>query len=129
MQALQQQVGKRIKALREARGLSQEALAGICNLHRTYVGLIERGERNLSLSTIEVLARGLGVAPSELFSGTEVPIAATARRKSPAHSGVDDVRAHIATLKQLLIEAKLTDARRYDTLFKANTKKTRHGPS
>ena len=82
MQSLQKQVGARLKALREERGLSQEALAGICNLHRTYIGLIERGERSLSIPTIELIARALEVSPAKLFEGVE-PLAARsgARRK------------------------------------------------
>src|ERR1051326_8657697 len=107
MQALQQQIGKRIKALREAKGLSQEALAGICNLHRTYIGLIERGERNLSLSTIEVVARGLEVPPSEIFSGTEVPVVSTTRRGPSKLPSMVDLEAQVAALRQLLIDAKL----------------------
>jgi transcriptional regulator with XRE-family HTH domain len=48
--------------------LSQEALAERCGLHRTYVGSVERGERNLTLSSLEVLARSLGVSVPELLT-------------------------------------------------------------
>jgi len=123
MKDLQKQVGLRIKQLREAKGLSQEALAGICNLHRTYVGLIERGERNLSLSTIEEIARGLEVVPAELFSGAEVPSAPPNPSRPRKPMGLSDCEAHIATLRQVVIDAKLTDARRYDALYKAARKK------
>jgi transcriptional regulator with XRE-family HTH domain len=123
MQALQQQIGKRVRQLREKRGLSQEALAAICNLHRTYIGLIERGERNLSVSTVEVVARGLEVPASELFTGIEASssgaIPPTLRKK--AVSG--DNATHIATIRQILIDAKLTDARMYEAMYKANQKK------
>jgi len=53
--------------LRQIRGLSQEALAEVCNLDRTYISGIERGIRNVSLRNIEALANGLGVSLSELF--------------------------------------------------------------
>ena len=46
---------------RTALGLSQEQLADKCGLHRTYVGSVERGERNVTLSTLELLASGLAV--------------------------------------------------------------------
>lgn len=52
---------------REARGLSQEALAHQAGLHRTYVGSIERGERNVSIDNIERLARALGLEPADLM--------------------------------------------------------------
>lgn len=47
--------------------LSQEELAARSNLHRTYIGAIERGERNVSLATLEALASGLECDPSELL--------------------------------------------------------------
>jgi transcriptional regulator with XRE-family HTH domain len=47
--------------------LSQEALAHQAGLHRTYVGAVERGERNVSIDNIERLARALGVTPAELM--------------------------------------------------------------
>jgi transcriptional regulator with XRE-family HTH domain len=50
-----------LRTAREASGLSQEALAHAADLHRTYVGLIERGERNITIDVIERLARALGL--------------------------------------------------------------------
>jgi transcriptional regulator with XRE-family HTH domain len=60
--------GERLRSVRKARGLSQEALALACELDRTYVGGVERGERNISLINIHKIARALGVAPKELMS-------------------------------------------------------------
>jgi transcriptional regulator with XRE-family HTH domain len=70
---IQKQFGERIKDLRLAKGLSQEELAFRAGMHRTYLGGIERGERNPSLKNIEAIARALNVALPELFSlrGTE----------------------------------------------------------
>lgn len=59
--------GKQIKKLREERNLSQEALAYECNLDRTYLPGIEKGERNVSLLVIEKLAKGLNVEVKQLF--------------------------------------------------------------
>jgi transcriptional regulator with XRE-family HTH domain len=60
------------QSLRERRrklGVSQEAFADLCELDRTYVGGIERGERNVALVNIEKLARALKISLSELFRG------------------------------------------------------------
>lgn len=59
--------GKRIRELRTAKGLSQEALAVACELDRTYIGGIERGQRNVSLVNIQRIAGALGVPVRELF--------------------------------------------------------------
>ena len=64
-----QTLGKNIKQLREAKGLSQEGLADISGLHRTYIGGIERGERNVSIINIARLAQALEVDASRLVRG------------------------------------------------------------
>ena len=59
--------GRAIAELRNSAELSQEQLAHLSGLHRTYVGAVERGERNPTVLTILALAKGLAVPPSELF--------------------------------------------------------------
>jgi len=59
--------GHRVRQLRNSRGISQEAFAAMCGLDRTYVGGIERGERNLSLLNIEKIALALSIGLPELF--------------------------------------------------------------
>ena len=65
--AFKHDFGDRIRALREERDLSQEALADAAKLHRTHISLIERGERSVRLETIEALARAFGVQPADLM--------------------------------------------------------------
>jgi len=57
-----------MRALRVAKGLSQEKFAANCGLDRTYISGVERGRRNISLKNIEVVAQSLGVKISELFA-------------------------------------------------------------
>jgi transcriptional regulator with XRE-family HTH domain len=59
--------GARIRDLRTARGLSQEQLAELTGFHRTYIGMIERGERNLSLSNVGIFARSFDLSFAELL--------------------------------------------------------------
>ena len=63
-------LARHLRALRADRGLSQEALADLAELHRTYVGSIERRERNVSLDNVERLATALGVDVAELLAPT-----------------------------------------------------------
>jgi len=60
-------LGARIRELRKEKGWSQEELAFQCRLHRTYVGAIERGERNPSVINLKKIASSLGVAVGDMF--------------------------------------------------------------
>ena len=64
---IKQKLGARIKDLRIKQGFSQEELAGKCDLHRTYISDIERGERNVSIENVERIAKALDIDPSELL--------------------------------------------------------------
>lgn len=66
---IQRALGSRIKALRTKRKWSQEELAARCGFHRSYMGAVERGEKNLTVQTLQVLARTLGISIYELFRG------------------------------------------------------------
>lgn len=68
---LQRIVGRNIRRLRLERGLSQEDLAAEIGVHRTYMGGVERGERNLTLRSLERLAGRLGVSPVGLLDETD----------------------------------------------------------
>jgi transcriptional regulator with XRE-family HTH domain len=59
--------GRRVRQLRKEKGVSQEAFAHEIKIDRSYFGSIERGERNVSLDNICLIAKGLGVAPAELL--------------------------------------------------------------
>lgn len=59
--------GENLRKIRAAKGLSQEGLADAAHLHRTYVSSVERSERNVTLETIEKLARALGVSMAKLM--------------------------------------------------------------
>jgi transcriptional regulator with XRE-family HTH domain len=61
--------GTRVRQLRKARGWSQENFAHDVGLDRSYMGGVERGERNVSLENICLIARALAVSPAELFKG------------------------------------------------------------
>lgn len=68
---LQRVLGSNLRAYRTERRLSQEALADILKVHRTYVGAIERGDRNLSLRSVERLAERLRMDPRALLAAPE----------------------------------------------------------
>lgn len=67
--------GEMVRLYRSRAGYSQEELAGRARIHRTYIGGIERGERNPTLMTIYRLARALGVSPSQLLEDAPKPVA------------------------------------------------------
>jgi len=68
MSRVERQFGLRVRELRLARGLSQEELAFKVGIHRTYLGGVERGERNPSLKNIAAIAMALNISLRELFS-------------------------------------------------------------
>ncbi|MDD3773038.1 MAG: helix-turn-helix transcriptional regulator [Weeksellaceae bacterium] len=62
------QFGNKVRELRRLKGISQEELADKANLHRTYIGMIERAEKNITLINIEKIANALEVKISELLT-------------------------------------------------------------
>lgn len=64
---IRKRFGFRVRAFRHELGLTQESLAAICELDRSYIGGVERGERNVSLINIHRIARALEIEPSELL--------------------------------------------------------------
>lgn len=64
---LQATFGRNLAAVRKQRGLSQEAFAEVVGVHRTYMGGVERGERNLTLRSVERIADKVGVPALDLL--------------------------------------------------------------
>lgn len=60
-------LAENIRKVRNLKGLSQETLADLCDLHRTYIGSVERGERNISIDNVERIASALEINPSILL--------------------------------------------------------------
>ncbi len=67
MPETQVRFGKKLRAARQEQGVSQEKLAELAGLHRTYVSSVERGERNISLLNIERLSKALGLKMADLM--------------------------------------------------------------
>ena len=71
MASLQKRLGKTIKDLREEKKLSQEALAEITGLHRTYISMVERNKNTLTVTTLEKVAKAFGLEASQLLAAAE----------------------------------------------------------
>jgi transcriptional regulator with XRE-family HTH domain len=69
MENIRIRFGKALRQRRQKLGVSQEAFADMCQLDRTYIGGIERGERNVALVNIEKIAKTLRLTIAELFRG------------------------------------------------------------
>ncbi len=67
--ALQLAIGQRIRKLREEQGLSQEQLAALCKYHRTYVGMVERAEKSISVLALSRFAKALKTDMAALLEG------------------------------------------------------------
>jgi len=115
-------LGVRIRELRTRRGWSQEAFADVAGVHRTYMGHLERGEKNVSFLSIVRVANALGVTLSELVTGLENGGSAkTAKRKaasvpaaarSLALEELASLERSVRTLKGLLGEVAPSSNRR-----------------
>lgn len=71
MATLRLRIGKAIRRLRGVAGYSQEGFAQACRFHRTYIGAIERGEKNITIDSFERIAKTLKVSAFELFREAE----------------------------------------------------------
>jgi transcriptional regulator with XRE-family HTH domain len=69
MQDVQKKLGKKVAELRRKKGFSQEAFAHECNFHRSYMGAVERGEKNITIQLIDRIAKALKISLAELFKG------------------------------------------------------------
>lgn len=65
-------ISKNILKYRHEKGLSQEVFAFKCNLHRTYIGAIERGERNITIKTLQTLAETMCISVVQLLTGDNI---------------------------------------------------------
>jgi transcriptional regulator with XRE-family HTH domain len=70
---LQRTLGRNLRAYREAKGISQEAFADVFSFHRTYMGGVERGERNLTLKSVERIASKINIEAVVLLSESFSP--------------------------------------------------------
>lgn len=66
-----EQFGKRVRHFRKLRNLSQDELAELCELHRTYIGSVERGERNITLINANKIANALSVSLADLVADND----------------------------------------------------------
>ncbi|KQB80246.1 MULTISPECIES: helix-turn-helix domain-containing protein [Leuconostoc] len=71
MYNIQKKLGDNVRTLRLERGYSQEVFAELVGVHRTYIGMIERGEKNVTLETIVKLSRALDTSISDLIEGID----------------------------------------------------------
>ena len=72
MKSLSKTIGERIRNYRNREGLSQEQLAERCDLHPTYIGQLERGEKNATLESMERIVKGLNISFETLFEKIQV---------------------------------------------------------
>ena len=100
-------LGNRIRELRVAKEWSQEEFAHVSGFHRTYVGQIERGEKNMSFENLVKIAAVLGVTPSELLSALDTgaqPVSAKRQQRQPGRDAKFVHQAH--EVEKLLAKLK-----------------------
>jgi transcriptional regulator with XRE-family HTH domain len=94
-------VGEQIRIIRKARGLTQEVLAEKSGLSFSYISDVERGERNISLESLEKIILALDVMPSEIFNFKDIDI----------NNGLDNKRMIIEVLRSLLLDRRLEEVK------------------
>jgi transcriptional regulator with XRE-family HTH domain len=94
-------VGEQIRFIRKAKGLTQEVLAEKSGLSFSYVSDVERGERNISLESLEKIIVALEVSPNEIFKFKDVDVG----------KGFEDKRIVIEVLKSLLMERNIDEVK------------------
>jgi transcriptional regulator with XRE-family HTH domain len=121
---LQRSLGQRIREMRSKHGWTQEQFAEFCGVHRTYMGHVERGEKNVSLSTVLRVANALGVRIPTLFGRAQEGSAQAAHperaggirpNRSEVNQLLDELQAQRKALRQALRDlsrclVRLTDA-------------------
>ena len=108
---LLRRLGQRIRDLRSQRGWSQEEFADVCRVHRTYMGHLERGEKNVSITSVVRVSAALSINLSELFAGVDgagEPPQTTTGRKLEANAEMDRTRIlrELATAERSIQMAK-----------------------
>jgi transcriptional regulator with XRE-family HTH domain len=89
MDEVQRAFGRRVRELRKSMKFSQERLASVAGIDRSYIGQVERGEVNISLQNIARIARGLGVPLGDLFQ--PIPVREKRNRTPKGTSGSQDL--------------------------------------
>lgn len=82
-------VGARVRDIRKAKGLTQEQLAEVSGFHYTYIGAIERGEKNITLLNLEKLAFALNVGVQELFRYAEIDLGTETNKQRDLQEALD----------------------------------------
>ncbi|UKS29992.1 helix-turn-helix domain-containing protein [Paenibacillus sp. HWE-109] len=113
MSKLSKHVGIKIRNLRKNRGLTQEQLGELVDLPQSYIGGIERGEKNISLETLERIVRTLRVDPSNLFSGYDLTNSQYERSKllDSTHLLIEQCSDKELTLIKKLVEVVISEAK------------------
>jgi len=102
---LQRSLGRRIRELRTRHGWTQEQFAEFCGLHRTYMGHVERGEKNVSLSTVARVANALGVRISALFGHSQdIPTPEPAKQRRAQKPGPAPSQPQVPDVTRLVDE-------------------------
>ncbi|MGE7021335.1 helix-turn-helix domain-containing protein [Solibacillus cecembensis] len=104
MDSIVKVVGERIRAFRKKRGLSQEELAHRASLHNTYIGQLERGEKNATIESLFKITNALGITLEELFSNTQSGLKTNSYEMTQIIALLEDKSVKDQRTIQLLLE-------------------------